>query len=99
VAQELRSVPPGNVTHPDYFFWGGESKRKSEVSNWERTFTKIVAKARETYAELFIDNSGEHKPAHLDCCPDAGCGPRGITHKAGVPLMVIHSGIASYRKS
>ena len=70
VAQELRSVPPGSVTHPDYFFWGGESKRKSEVSNWERTFTKIVAKAREIYAELFIDNSGEHKPSHLHMMRD-----------------------------
>ncbi len=70
VAQELRSVPPGSATHPDYFFWGGESKRKSEVSNWEKIFGKVVAKTREMYPKLFIETSGELKSAHLHMMRD-----------------------------
>ena len=65
VAQELRRVPPSSVTHPSYFFWSGQSKRKSEVSNWEKIFGKIVAKAREIFPHLFIEPGGEPKPAHL----------------------------------
>jgi integrase len=70
VAQELRSAPPGCATHPDYFFWSGESKRKSEVSNWEKIFAKVVAKARERYPKLYTESNGEPKPAHLHMMRD-----------------------------
>jgi Site-specific recombinase XerD len=70
VAQELRRVPPGSVTHHDYFFWGGQSKRKSEVSNWEKIFAKVIAKAAEISPKLFIETSGEPKPAHLHMMRD-----------------------------
>jgi hypothetical protein len=49
VAKELRRVPPGSVTHPSHFFWSGRSKRKSEVSNWEKIFAKVVSKARQMF--------------------------------------------------
>jgi hypothetical protein len=42
-----------------YFFWGGQSKRKSEVSNWEKIFAKVIAKAAEIFPKLFIETSGE----------------------------------------
>jgi integrase len=70
VAQELRSVPPGSAIHPDHFFWSGESKRKSEVSNWEKIFAKVVAKAREKYPKLYTEGNGELKPAHLHMMRD-----------------------------
>jgi integrase/recombinase XerD len=65
IAAELRAVPPTSYTNPKYFFWSGRSKRKSEVSNWEKTFAKVVAKARELYPKRFIEARGELKPAHL----------------------------------
>jgi site-specific recombinase XerD len=65
VAEELRSVPPGNVTDPSYFFWSGRSKRKSEVSNWQKIFAKVLSTARERYPKLFLERNGQPKPAHL----------------------------------
>lgn len=70
VAQELRSVPPSSVTHPDYFFWSCRSKRKSEVSNWEKTFAKVLDKAVELAPKLFLDTNGDRKPAHLHMLRD-----------------------------
>jgi len=70
VADELRDVPPNSVTHPDYFFWSGRSKRKSEVSSWERVFGKVVRKAQEKFPKLFIDAGGQAKPAHLHMLRD-----------------------------
>ena len=70
VAKELRRVPPGSVTHPSYFFWSGRSKRKSEVSNWEKIFAKVVSKARQMFPKLFLEISGEPKPAHLHMLRD-----------------------------
>lgn len=70
MAEELRRVPPTSVTYPDYFFWSGRSKRKSEVSSWERIFAKVVAKAREKFPKLFIDAGGQSKPAHLHMLRD-----------------------------
>jgi site-specific recombinase XerD len=70
VADELRRVPPSSVTHPNYFFWSGRSKRKSEVSNWEKIFTKVVVKARELFPRLFTEHSGEPKRAHLHMLRD-----------------------------
>ncbi len=69
-ANELRSAPPGSVTHPDYFFWSCRSKRKSEVSNWEKIFAKVVATAREKFPALFIESNGQLKPAHLHMMRD-----------------------------
>lgn len=65
VAGALRHVPPSSVTHPDYFFWSGRSKRKSEVSNWEKIFSKVVLKAIELFPKLFLDVTGHPRPAHL----------------------------------
>ena len=70
VAQELRRVPPSSVTHPDYFFWSNRSKRKSEVSNWEKIFGKVLDKAVELFPKLFLEASGERKPAHLHMLRD-----------------------------
>lgn len=70
VAEELRSVPPSSVTHPEYFFWSGRSKRKSEVSNWEKIFGKIVMKAQNLSPQLFTEHSGEPKRAHLHMLRD-----------------------------
>ena len=70
IAQELRSVPPSGVNHPDYFFWSGRSKRKSEVSNWEKIFAKIVATAQRLFPQLFMDRNGNPKPAHLHMLRD-----------------------------
>ena len=65
VAEELRNVPATTYTHASYFFWSGRSKRKSEVSNWIKIFSKIVATATEKHPELFIEADGQPKPAHL----------------------------------
>jgi len=70
IAQELRSVPPSSVTNPNYFFWSGRSKRKSEVSNWEKIFARVLATAREKYPMLFLERSGQPKPAHLHMLRD-----------------------------
>jgi integrase/recombinase XerD len=70
VADELRKVPRSSVTHPNYFFWSGRSKRKSEVSNWEKIFAKIMCKARELFPRLFTESSGEPKRAHLHMLRD-----------------------------
>lgn len=70
VAEELRNVPPTACTHPDYFFWSARSKRKSEVSNWEKTFAKVLEKAREMFPKLFYETDGETKPAHLHMLRD-----------------------------
>ena len=70
VAEKLRSVPPAGCTDPNYFFWSGSSKRKSEVSNWQRIFAKVVSKAAEIYPRLFVDAIGRPKPAHLHMLRD-----------------------------
>jgi integrase/recombinase XerD len=70
VADELRKVPPGSCTAPNYFFWSGRSKRKSEVSNWQKIFAKIVSKAVEMFPKLFLDANGRQKPAHLHMMRD-----------------------------
>jgi integrase len=70
VAEELRRVPPGSRTDPNYFFWSGRSKRKSEVSNWEKIFSKILAKAIEMFPKLFLIADGQQKPAHLHMLRD-----------------------------
>lgn len=70
VADELRSVPPSGVTDPNYFFWSGRSKRKSEVSNWQKIFAKVLSTARERYPKLFLERNGQPKPAHLHMLRD-----------------------------
>ncbi len=70
IADELRSVPPSSVTDPSYFFWSGRSKRKSEVSNWQKIFAKVLAAARERYPKLFLERNGQPKPAHLHMLRD-----------------------------
>ena len=65
VAEELRNVPATTYTHASYFFWSGRSKRKSEVSNWIKIFSKIVATATERHPELFTEADGQPKRAHL----------------------------------
>jgi integrase/recombinase XerD len=70
IARELRSVPPGTLTNPGYFFWSGRSKRKSEVSNWIKIFGKILSKAAELFPELFLESNGLPKPAHLHMLRD-----------------------------
>ena len=70
VAEELRNVPAGSSTHPDYLFWSGRSKRKSEVSNWQKIFSKILSRAIEMSPELFLDATGQRKPAHLHMMRD-----------------------------
>jgi integrase/recombinase XerD len=70
VAEELRSVPPGLYTHPNYFFWSGRSKRKSEVSNWVKIFARILAAATKRHPKLFTDSDGSPKPAHLHMLRD-----------------------------
>lgn len=86
VAQELRSVPPSSVTHPDYFFGSSRSKRKSEVSKWEKIFGKVLDKAVELFPKLFVEASGERTcplthVARYICCgiPFGGYAPgRGV---------------------
>jgi site-specific recombinase XerD len=70
VADELRKVPPGSCTDPNYFFWSGRSKRKSEVSNWQKIFSKILSRAVEMLPKLFLDANGRQKPAHLHMMRD-----------------------------
>jgi site-specific recombinase XerD len=70
VANDLRNAPPGSVTHPNYFFWSGQSKRKSEVSNWEKIFGKVRSKAAELHPKLFLETDGRAKPAHLHMLRD-----------------------------
>jgi integrase/recombinase XerD len=70
VAEQLRHVPPANCTDPNYFFWSACSKRKSEVSNWQKIFAKVVSKAAELYPKLFADSQGRPKPAHLHMLRD-----------------------------
>lgn len=70
VAEELRNVPAASFTDANYFFWSGCSKRKSEVSTWQRVFAKIVSKATELHPKLFLDAHGRRKPAHLHMLRD-----------------------------
>lgn len=70
VAEELRNVPASAYTHPNHFFWSGRSKRKSEVSNWIKIFGKILVKATETHAKLFLEFDGSSRPAHLHMLRD-----------------------------
>jgi integrase/recombinase XerD len=70
IAEELRSVPPSSVTDPNHFFWSGRSKRKSEVSNWEKIFARVLSTATEKYPKLFLERSGQRKPAHLHMLRD-----------------------------
>jgi integrase len=70
VAEEVRNVPASPYTHPDYFFWSGRSKRKSEVSNWIKIFGKILAKATEKHPKLFKESDGQPKPAHFHMLRD-----------------------------
>jgi hypothetical protein len=58
------------VTDPNYFFWSGRSKRKSEVSNWQKIFAKVLSTARGRYAKLFLERDGQSKPAHLHMLRD-----------------------------
>jgi integrase/recombinase XerD len=70
VAEELRNVPASSHTHPNYFFWSGRSKRKSEVSNWIKIFAKILTTAAERHPKLFKESDGRLKPAHLHMLRD-----------------------------
>jgi site-specific recombinase XerD len=70
VAEEMRKVPSGSRTDPNYFFWSGRSKRKSEVSNWEKIFSKILSKAIEMFPKVFLTADGQQKPAHLHMLRD-----------------------------
>jgi integrase/recombinase XerD len=55
---------------PNHFFWSGRSKRKSEVSNWEKIFARVLSTATEKYPKLFLERSGQRKPAHLHMLRD-----------------------------
>jgi integrase/recombinase XerD len=70
VAEQLRNVPAASCTDPNYFFWSGCSKRKSEVSNWQKIFAKVVSKAAELCPKQFADSQGRAKPAHLHMLRD-----------------------------
>jgi len=70
VADELRRVPPSACTDPNHFFWSGRSKRKSEVSNWQKIFSKVLSKATEKHPKLFRETNGQPKPAHLHMMRD-----------------------------
>lgn len=70
VAEELRNVPQSYRSHPDYFFWSGEGKRRSQVSKWEKVFDSVVAKATELFPKLFLDSTGRPKRAHLHMLRD-----------------------------
>jgi integrase/recombinase XerD len=70
VAEELRNVPASSHTHPNYFFWSGRSKRKSEVSNWIKIFGNILATAAERHPKLFKESDGKPISAHLHMLRD-----------------------------
>ncbi len=70
MAEELRTVPASSHTHPNYFFWSGRSKRKSEVSNWIKIFGKVLLTATERHPKLFKESDGKPKPAHLHMLRD-----------------------------
>ena len=68
VAEELRNVPASAYTHPNYFFWSGRSKRKSEVSNWIKIFGKILAKGHREASETL---PGKRWPVQARASPHA----------------------------
>ena len=70
VADELRNVPPGSATDRNYFFWSSQSKRKSEVSNWQKIFAKVLSTARVRFPKLFLERGGQPKRAHLHMLRD-----------------------------
>jgi site-specific recombinase XerD len=41
IAEALRKLPPGPATHPDYFFWSGEGKKRNAPSIWHRAFERL----------------------------------------------------------
>jgi integrase/recombinase XerD len=43
LAELLRSVPPGPLPNPKYFFWSGNGLPKSAVANWQRSYRKLFA--------------------------------------------------------
>lgn len=51
---ELRTLPTSPDTDPKYFFWSGKTKRKSEVSNWEKAFANVLRNAAGKHPDLFI---------------------------------------------
>jgi integrase len=43
LAEMLRSVPPGPLPNPKYFFWSGNGLPKSAVANWQRSYRRLFA--------------------------------------------------------
>jgi integrase/recombinase XerD len=41
VAESLRNVPPDPAPNPVYFFWSGNGKLKSAVSDWQRSLRRV----------------------------------------------------------
>jgi integrase len=41
VAAALRNIPPGPKPNPRYFFWSGNGKLKSAVSDWQRALRRV----------------------------------------------------------
>jgi integrase/recombinase XerD len=41
VANDLRQVPRGNATRPDYFFWSGKSKGATTANKWNRSLRRL----------------------------------------------------------
>jgi integrase len=41
VAEQLRTVPPGPKPNPRFFFWSGNGKRKSVVTDWQRSLARL----------------------------------------------------------
>lgn len=64
--EELRNLLPNPDTDPKYFFWSGRTKRKSEVSGWERCFAHVVRNASRNHPDLFtVDEHGRPTGACL----------------------------------
>ena len=69
ILQTSYAASPKQCHSPNYFFWSGRSKRKSEVSNWQKIFAKgaVERQARDTRSSS-SNAAGSRSPPICICC-------------------------------
>jgi len=64
IAEELREVPAGRATAPEFFFWSGKGKPRGQCGLWNRAFQRLWKLVPQEKLDRLRDRTGKVVKPH-----------------------------------